>query len=887
MRDWQQVWRRLFPRRMIARDIDAELEFHLRGRVEDLVAGGMGPEEARREVLARFGDVDGLRHRCQQLSSQRIARQELRTMIDSLAQDLRHAARALRNSAGLSGVVVVTLALAIGATTAIFSVVNGMLLRPLPFEDPGRLAIVWENDRATGTLREAASVPDYFDFVARNRTLEQLAIYAFGPATMSRDEGDPERIDVATVSHNLDDVLGIRPRLGRGVTAAEDQPGGDLVAVLADDFWRSAFSADESIIGTSVRVDDRPHTIVGVLPPGLDFPVRGFDMWVPAQQSPTSSPRSSHWVRQVGRLAAGVTVAEADADLGRIAAELEQEFPRDNAQRGTFVEPLEEVLRGDVRTTLWVLFAAVSTVLLIACANVANLLIARSADRSQEIAVRIALGAGVGRLVRRFLLESLMLAGAAMLGGLAIASLGLRGLLAIAPGEILALGEARIDFVVLGFAAVASLSIGLAFGLIPTLQARRLDVQSQLKEGRSQAQAATLSKMILRRGLVVGQLALAVILLVAAGLLLQTLWNLQSVEPGFTAEHVLRADVLLPESRYPRDFAVFPDWTEVHGFNRDVLDRLDALPGVRSVALTSNHPLQPGFTNSFAIAGRLSDPDQGEITVRMVTPGYFETVGLELLRGRLMQATDTLQAPAVVLINETAAARYFGDEDPVGQFISIWGPIDREIVGIVADEKMHGLDQDPPPAMYVNLLQAPQVGAVTILVRTEEEPRALLGAFREAVWSVDPDLAVFRVATMQETVADAVARERFASVLLAGFAAVAVFLAGLGVYGLLSYLVAQRRHEVGVRMALGAERADVVGLIVGQGLTVAVAGLVVGLVGAWAAARLLDSLLFGVTPSDPLAYGAVVVALGVAALAACALPALRAARIDPIVSLRG
>jgi predicted permease len=887
MRDWHDIWRRLFPRRTIARDVETELEFHLQGRIDELIEAGLTPRQARAEVRRRFGDVEQLRHRCAELSRQRIARQELRTMIDSIVQDIRLAARALRKSAAFSTVVILTLALGIGATTAIFSVVNGVLLRPLPFEDPASLAVVWENDRATGTTREAASVPDYFDFVRRTRTFEALAMYAFGPASMSRDDGEPDRVDVAAVSHGLDEVLGIRPQLGRGIDAAEDQPDGDLVTLLSDDFWRSAFDGDEGVLGRTVRIDDRTHTIVGVLPPHLDFPVKGFDMWVPIQQSPTTSPRSSHWVRVIGRLAAGVSIAEADADMRRIAADLEREYAADNVNRGTFVEPVEEVIRGDVRLTVWVLFAAVAAVLLIACANVANLLLARGADRAQEVAVCVALGAGTGRLVRRFVVESLLLAGAAMALGVTLAVFGLRALVAIAPGELLAVGGARLDLAVLAFATLTSAAIGIVFGMIPTLQARRLDVQSRLKQGRTRAQAASTSRMALRRLLVAGQLAIAVVLLVSAGLLLRTLWNLQRVDPGFTAEHVLRADILLPEARYPRDFSVFPDWVEVHGFNRELLQRSEALPGVRSAALASNHPLQPGFTNSFSIAGRPPDPDQGEITVRMVTPGYFETVGLRLVRGRLMQPSDTLDAPAVVLLNEAAVARYFPDEDPLGASIGIWGTGGREVIGVVENERMHGLAQDPPPAMYVNLLQAPQVGAVTLLVRTSGEPRPLLPAVREAVWSIDRELAVFRISTMEETVAQAVSRERFASVLLAAFAVAALIIASLGVYGLLSYVVAQRGHEVGVRMALGAAATDVVGLIVRQGLAMTVAGIVVGLAGAAAASRLLESLLFGVTTTDPLAYALVTLVLVAAALAACLLPARRAARIDPIVSLRG
>ncbi len=887
MRDWQDIWRRLFPGRMIARDVDAEIEFHVDGRAADLIDKGLTAEEAHAEVLRRFGDVESFRERCEELSRQRVAKEEFRTMMESIGQDTRFAARGLLKNAGFSTVVIVTLALAIGATTAIFSVVNGVLLQPLPYEDPGGLAVIWENDRATGTTREAASVPDYFDFRDRTRAFTGIAMYAFGPATMSRDDGEPYLVDVAMVTHDLEEILGVAPQIGRGLNPAEDRPDGELVVVLSDEFWHVAFAADPGVLGRDIRIDDRSHKIVGVLPAALDFPAKGVDMCAPIQQSPTTSPRSSHWVRLIGRLAPGITVAEANAEMVAIAADLEMENPGDNVNRGAFVESIEEVVRGDVRLTLWVLFGAVASVLLIACANVANLLLARSAGRSQEVAVCVAMGASTGRLVRRFLIESLMLSGVAMALGVGLATFGLRALMAIAPGDIQAVGSVEIDLYVLGFSLALSAVIGVAFGLIPTVQASRLDVQSRLKEGRSQAQAGSRSKMVLRRLLVAGQLAMAAILLVSAGLLIRTLWNLQRVDPGFAAEHVLRADVNLPHVRYPRDFAVFPNWVEVNGFNNELLAGVRALPGVRAAALASNHPLQSGFTNSFSIIGRPPDPDQGEIKTRIVTPGYFETVGLGLIRGRLMEPTDTVDALPVVVLNQAAVDRYFPEEDPLSRQIGIWGAGGREIIGIVENEKMEGLDQEAPAAMYVNLLQAPQVSAITLMVRTYEEPLPLVSAVRELIWSIDADLAVYRISTMEETLAQAMARERFASVLLVVFAGVAVFIASLGVYGVLSYLVSQRRHEVGVRIALGASRSDVVRLVVRQGMGMTAAGLVVGLAGAAAVSRFLEGLLFEISPTDPLAYVAVVVCLGAAALVACTLPAQRAARIDPIVSLRG
>ena len=569
----------------------------------------------------------------------------------------------------------------------------------------------------------------------------------------------------------------------------------------------------------------------------------------------------------------------------QIAQELEAEFPA-NVNRGVFVEPVSEFLRGNVRLTLWVLFGAVLTVLLIACVNVANLFLARGAARARETAVYAALGASYGRLVRRFLVESLLITGVASVAGIALAILGTQALLALAPAQILALGEVRVDRVVLGFTLLVSVTIGVAFGLLPALQASRLNLQAHLKEGR--VHGDTGSRMPLRRLLVAVEIAMSVVLLVSAGLLMTTLRNLQSVDPGFRATNLLRMDYNLPVSRYPRNFAVWPDWPEVNQFHHELVRRVEALPGVESATITTNHPLQAGFTNSFSMNDQPVDRNQGEITTRIVTPGYFETVGVELVSGRLMDSTDDTQTPFVAVVNRAAAERYFPDGDVLGSTISIWGPISREVIGVVGNERIHGLDTDPPPTLYVNMYQAPPVpGSITFMVETASDPIGLSASVRETIWSLDADLAVFNVSTMEQTLRDATARERFTGMVTTVFSAVALFLALLGIYGVLSYAVAQRRHEVGVRMALGATRRDVLGLIVSQGMAMTIAGLVIGLVAAVAVTRLFASLLFGVEPFDVRAYATVALLLGTVALLATALPARRASRIDPMTPLRG
>ena len=885
MVDWRDVWRRLFPRRMIERDVRAEIAFHIEERVRELVDAGWDEARARAHVLERFGDVASVEEACRDYDAQRVDVETWRSAMEGWIRDVRLALRGMRRSPGFTTVVVLTLALGIGATTAVFSVVEGFLLRPLPFRDPGRLVMVWENDRATGTTRENASPLDYYDFVGRAHGFDGFAMYALTATVLTRPGSDPVRLYTAQVTRDLQGLLGVDMQLGRGFTAEEDRPDGPRAVILTDAAWRVHFQADRGIVGRVVDIDGAPVPVVGVLPAGIDYPAGQTDAWMPLQMAPARATRENHWVSVVARMAPASTVGAAQAEMTRVMAELETEFPQANTNRGAYVERLADVGRGDLRTTLWVLFGAVLTVLAIACVNVANLLLARGASRAREIAVHAALGAGAGQLRRRFFVEGALVTLLATLGGVGLALLGVRLLGSAAPARLLRLGAPEVNASVLAFTLGVGALIGIGFALLPTLQARRTDLQRELKDGRT-AEGRT-PHMAARRLLVAGQLALAVVLLTGATLLMRTLRNLQAVDPGFRSANVLRVDYSLPESRYPRDFARWPNWTEVNGFDRALIDRVQALPGVRSAAIVTNHPLDPGFTNSFQIEGRPRDAEQGEITTRMVTPGYFETVGLHLLEGRLPSPSDGTSDPAVIVINRTAADRYFPDGGALGSRIGFWGQF-REVIGIVADEHMQGLAEAAPPALYVNLLQSPPLATkITLMVRTEVPPLDMADGVRRTIWSLDRDLAVFNVATMDATLADATARERFASLVLVVFAGVAVFLAVLGVHGVLAYLVAQRGHEVGVRMALGATRGEVVGAVVRQGASMAALGIVVGVAAALAVSGTLRGLLFGVSATAPWVYGAVGAGLGVVALVGTALPALRAASIDPVASLRG
>jgi predicted permease len=822
-----------------------------------------------------------------------------------MLQDLRAAFRLLRTAPGFTAAALVTLALGIGANAAIFSVVDGVLLRPAPVADLDSLVLVWETDRNTGTTREPASVPDFLDFAQRSRTLRQLTAIMGREMNASHAGGEPERLAALAVSHDFLGMLGIEPLAGRHVSADEDRAAGPRVVLISESLWSRSYHRSPDVVGRVLRLDEVPHTIVGVVPDVSDFGVlqvlsaaaysRGFadgggrtevDVWLPLQPDPRTLPRETHPIFMIGRLARGASVASAQQELASVAAELERTH-RENAGRGVFVEPMSRVVFGAARPALYVLLGAVLLVLLVSCVNVANLLLARGTTRVREVAVRAALGAGSGRLARQFLLENLVLTGLAAAAGIALAVAGLRVLLAIAPAGVPRLSSVSLDLRVLGATLSVSVVVALVFGLLPTWQARRLDLQDALRGGTGSRGTGLREHVRLRSVLVVAQLALAVVLVVGAGLLARSFWQLLQVDAGFQAAGVLKAEYRLPETRYPVDFRRWPDFAEMHAFTAALTERVSVLPGVRSVAIAGNHPLDPGFTNSFAVVGRESEAaDWPEISVRRVTPTYFATVGLRLQRGRLPSETDSTRAAPVLVINETAARRFFGDTDPIGARVRLWGAA-RTIVGIVGNERFQGLTEAPPIAVYLPLAQAPSAnGAGVLLVRGDGDVLALAPQVRRAIRAIDRELAVFGVEPLVETRARSVGRQRFTMLLIAVFAALALGLAGVGVHGVLSYAVAQRTREIGIRVALGARPARVLRLVLGQGLRLAAWGIALGLGGALAFSRVLRSLLFGVTPDDPLTMVSVAGVLGAVALVAAYVPARRALRVNPAVALR-
>jgi predicted permease len=717
---------------------------------------------------------------------------------------------------------------------------------------------------------------------------------------------DPIQVAGLQISHDMLGMLGIAPIAGREFTPDDDAARGPAVALISESLWRSTFAGSLTAVGQSIRIDDRPHEIVGVVPDTSDFGVlqilaaaaygRGFaargertrvDVWLPLQADPEALPRSTHPMFMLGRLAPGSTVAAAQGELAGIAADLERTYP-ENKARSINVEPLAQIVFGKVRPMLFVLLGAVGLVLLVACVNVAGLLVARGAARAREVAVRRALGATQGQLLRQFLAESLVLTLVAAAAGVALAHLGVRALVGLAPADVPRLALVSIDLPILAVTLGVSVVVAMVFGFIPTLQARTIDVQSTLKNDGGMRGATGSGPSRVRGALVVAELALAVMLLVGAGLLIRSFLNLESVETGFDAQGVLKAEYKLPGTRYPVNFRLWPNFQEQHAFTQAVFARAAGLPGVVSAAVAGNHPLDPGYTNSFFVVGRRDEARTWpEISVRRVTPGYFRTVGLPLVRGRLFADQDATDAAPVCLVNEASAARFFAGRDPIGAQIMLYGAA-RTIVGVVADERFHGLGEAAPIAMYLPLAQAPSAdGAGVLMVRTEGDPNALASAVRGVIRERDPSLAVFGVEPLEATVSRSISERRFAMLLLGLFAATALALGAVGIHGVLSYEVSRRRREIGIRMALGAKPDGILRLIVGQGARFTAMSIVLGGLGAFALARFLSALLFGVGAWDPATLVAVAIVMSAAALAATAIPAWRAAHTDPAVALKG
>jgi putative ABC transport system permease protein len=807
--------------------------------------------------------------------------------MDTLLQDIRFGARMLFKSPGFTVVAILSLALGIGANTTVFSVINAVLLKALPYHEPQSIVLVWGEDKAGGSSRGQMSATDVADYRARNHVFEEIATYSdFRPVFSGN--GEPERIPGAQVGDGFFTVMHAQPLLGRVFTAEEQVDGKDLVVVLGYGLWQRRFGGDPNIVGQTIKLSARNYTVVGVMPADFESLPVGLLNWRaefyrPVAEQASEKERGSRHLRAIARLKPGVSLEQAQTEVNLIARQLSQEHPNDNGSSGVHLVTMREDLVGRLRPALLMLFGAVGFVLLIACANVGNLLLARATARHKEIAIRAALGAGRDRLVRQFLTESLMLALAGGALGILGAVWGTTLIEAAASKLLPILGHIEIDRPVLIFTATISVLTGLLFGIVPAWRAARPNLNETLSDGgRSAGAASTRSR--LRSGLVVVEVALALILLICAGLLSKTVVRLRSVDPGFKPDRIVSMNVWLPSAKYPKagDGNLF--------FNR-MLERIQALPGVEAAAVTSVLPVTANFDRrTIEVEGQPKAPGEyPDVDNYTVSPDYLRALSIPLARGRALTAQDNENAPLVVLVSETMARKLWAGDDPIGKRVRFYNSSGeqrpwRSVVGIVQDVKQYGLDQPGATAMYETLAQFPTT-AVTLVVRTAVDPSTMVAAIRREILALDPDQAVFNIATMDQLVADSMSLRRFSMVLLGLFAALALLLAAVGIYGVLAQSVSQRTHEIGIRMALGAQTRDVLKLVVRQGMSLTVAGIAVGLLGAFALTRLLASLLFGIGATDPHTFIWIPVLLGAVSFLACFIPARRAAKLDPVKAL--
>jgi putative ABC transport system permease protein len=808
--------------------------------------------------------------------------------MNTLSQDLRYSLRMLMKRPGFTIVALITLALGIGANTAVFSVVNAVLLRPLPFPHSERLVYVWESLRSDPKVEDSMSPHNFTDVRERNQSFD--AYFALRYTNMAlTGQGMPESLNAIEASADFERAMGIPAAMGRVFGADEDQPGKNHVAVISDGFWKRRFGASSQVIGQSIQLNGEAYTIIGVMPAGFAFPNPDIDVWKPLALDLSKYRRGTAFLQGVARLKDGVTAEQARADLLAVAAQLEQQYPNNN--RDITFKPvlLRTQLVGEIEKPLLILFGAVVLVLLIACVNVANLVLGRATARWKEIALRSALGASRWSLIRLLLTESVLLGLLGGVLGLLLAAYGIDALTKINPDAIPNRQPITMDGFVIAFTFAMSLVTGVLFGLVPAWQATGTDLNRALREDSRTATGAGRLKLI-RSGLVVAEIGLSLVLLIGAGLLLQSFWKLLHVNPGFRAENVVTGSVNLPRVRYP-------EARQRADFFRRTLDEMRALPGVESAAAVTSLPFSGSRGNSsFTIDGRPVPPDSNGPSAdrHTASPGYFQAMGIPLLEGRDFSDTDDPTHPGVVIINETAAKQFWPDEDPIGKHITIgtpdevalYGkPVSREIIGIIGNVKHQELNGDFQPEMYFPAWQVPAEG-MALVVRGQAAAENLINGMRNAVQSVDKDQPLRRTRLLESSIAQSVAPQRFVTMLLMLFAGIALLLAAVGIYGVMSYTVAQRTHEIGIRIALGAQTGDVLRLVVGQGMLLAVIGLATGLIAALALTRLMQTLLFNVSASDPITFVAIALLLAGVALLACYLPARRAAKVDPMAALR-
>jgi len=806
-------------------------------------------------------------------------------LLDDLWQDLRYGLRMLLKNPGFTAVAVIALALGIGANSAIFSVVNTVLLRPLPYKVPEQLVMVWEENSKQGFPKDTPSPANYIDWRDQNHVFEAMAAMTEISFNLT-GAGDPERIDGQRVSASLFLLLGVEPQLGRAFRPEEDKPDANHVVMMSYGLWQRRFGGDPGIIGKPINLNGESFTVVGVMPQGFQFPTRNDQLWIPiAFDAKEAGNRGSHYLEVIARIKPGTTLQQAQIEMTTIAARPQQKYPATNTSIGAVVTPLHEQVVGKIKPALLVLLGAVAFVLLIACANVANLLLARAAVRQKEIALRLALGAGRARLIRQFLTESVLLASLGGGVGLLLAIGGLDVLKRFIPPNISQAQAIAIDGKVLIFTVLVSLVTGLIFGVAPALQASNFNLNDSLKEGGRDSAASSRGNRI-RGLLVIGEVAVSFLLLIGAGLLINSFLHLRNVDPGFRTDHVLTMRIVLPEVRYP-------DRTRRAPFYDELIRRVEALPGVTAAAVVTDVPLtSSGDSVGVSIEGRPDPaPDRVPIVVtRMISPHYFKTMGISLLQGRVFTDREKADSPPVAVISETTARLFWPGEDPLGKRLKVGESSSSNrwltVVGVVKDVRQYELGIEPKPQMYLPHAQNEFFEPSALVVQTNVDPLSLASTVRRTVWEIDNDQPVSDVSSMAQVVSESVARQRFSMLLLGVFAGLALLLAAVGIYGVMSYTIAQRTREIGIRMALGAQRSDVLKLALGQGLRLVSVGVLIGLAAALVLTRVMTSLLFGVSPTDSMTFITIsVVLMSVAALASY-IPALRATKVDPIFALR-
>ncbi len=810
--------------------------------------------------------------------------------MESLLKDIRYGVRTLLKHPGFTCIAVLTLALGIGANTAIFSVVNAVLLRTLPFREPDRLVMVWEDAAFAGFPRNTPAPANYADWKAQNQVFEDMATFDQRSFNLTGD-GEPEKIEAYGVTANFFGLLGVAPVLGRVILPEEDKPEANKVAMISYSLWQQRYGGERSVVGREVLLNGERYTVVGVMPAGFQFMESRIGLWVPiAFTSETLAQRGSHFLTVIARIRPGVTLAQANADIQTIQQRIAHDHPDQAGRLGAFVMPLRDQLAGDVRRPLLVLLVAVGFVLLIACANIANLLLSRAASRKREIAVRAALGASRVRIVRQLLVESLLLATAGAVCGLLIASVSFAFLQRLIPDGLALSTKLNLDLQVLGFTFLLALSTAVVFGLVPAFQASKIDLNGALKQGGGRT-GLNAGGNRLRSAMVVSEVALALVLLVGAGLLIQTFLKLRDQYSGLRPENVLTLRTVLPRSKYPEQ-------PQRAAFYKQVLERVRSLPGVVSAGYATSIPLAwKGGTSGFFPEGRTVERASAEglsydANHRQVSADYLKTIGIPLLRGRSISDGDDERAMPAALVNETMARQYWPGEDAVGKRFKLGDPQDdipwRTIVGVVGDVRQMGVDEPVKAEMYIPYGQikdqqwyAPR----DLVIRAMVDPLSIVAAARNEIHQVDPAQPISNIRTMKEVLGEETASRRLGMTLLTIFAALALLLATLGIYGVLAYFVVQHTQEIGVRVALGAQRHDILGLVLRKGMTLTLLGVAIGLGVAFALTRMMASLLYGVSTADPLTYAAIAVLLTTVALVACYLPARRASNVDPMVAL--